>query len=257
MKKTRQFKKIAFVGLPCHIHGIRKLQKNKHKNVSNIKYILGLFCGFNVSNNATKFLIRKQGIKFKDILSIEYRGGKWPGGFLIKTKNPKISKTHFLPKYYYDIVDTMFVPKRCLICIDYMAEFSDISFGDIWLDELNREPWGTMIIRTERGKTLLELVKNSINLKQLPLEKLINSHEHNIKHKKIGAFMRMDEYNQKPIYGISPLKHTNAEGRRIKLESFIFKIATSKTFHMFAELIPLSIMGLAAKLRRKLLKKTI
>ena len=69
--------------------------------------------------------------------------------------------------------------------------------------------------------------------------------------------MRMDEYNQKPIYGISPLKHTNAEGRRIKLESFIFKIATSKTFHMFAELIPLSIMGLAAKLRRKLLKKTI
>ena len=255
LKESKNFKgKLAFVGLPCHVHGIRKLQKNNPETVKNIVVVLGIFCGFNVSFDATKFLIKKQGIKLNEISKLEYRGGKWPGGLLIKTKD---NKTHFLPKYYYDITDTMFVPKRCLICVDYMNDFADVSFGDIWLNELNREPWSAMIIRTKKGKDFIAKTQSCLNIKPLSVKNLIKSHEHNIKHKKIGSLLRMNSKEEKMIFGIDALTNSTNDNYKVIIESLIFYLFGSKLFHLFANIIPLTIFGYAAKIRRKLAKKTI
>lgn len=273
LKESKNFKgKLAFVGLPCHIHGIRKLQKNNPETVKNIVVVLGIFCGFNVSFDATQFLIEKQGIKLNDILKLEYRGGKWPGGLLITTKNKNeinannnkqmynkqmYNKQYFLPKYYYDITDTMFIPKRCLICVDYMNDFADISFGDIWLNELNREPWSAMIIRTKKGKDFIAKTQSCLNIKSLSVKNLIKSHEHNIKHKKIGSLLRMNSKEEKMIFGIDALTNSTKDNYKVRIESLIFYIFGSKLFHLFANIIPLTVLGYAAKIRRKLVKKTI
>ena len=57
--------KLAVVGLPCHISVIRNMmEKGKIKNV---RFLIGLFCGYNMPAKATDFLIKKSGVKKKDI----------------------------------------------------------------------------------------------------------------------------------------------------------------------------------------------
>ncbi len=204
-KKTR----LAIVGLPCHINIIRNLQKIGKYN--NIKFVIGLFCGYNMPAKATDFLIKKTGVDKKDIESLEYRGGKYPGGFLIKTKK---GKTKFFPKYYYDIVNLMFVPKGCLICKDYMNEFADVSVGDSW----GYDNSSLVVVRTKQGEKLL----NSTLIKLTPLseKEVMKMHWHNIKHKKIG------------------------DSLFITFSMIFLKI--------FGRFIPFQILGKFAKIRRKI-----
>jgi coenzyme F420 hydrogenase subunit beta len=165
-------KKLAVVGLPCHISILRKMQKSEKYN--NIKLLLGLFCGYNIPFEATEFLIKKSGIKKEEITSLEYRGGKYPGGFLVKSNKKKV----FFPKEYYDVVNLMYVPKGCLRCKDYTNEKSDISFGDAW----GYDNSSLIIVRTELGKKLIE--SPNLKTKLLPEKIFFKIHSHNIRHKK-------------------------------------------------------------------------
>jgi len=172
IKKAKR-KRLAVVGLPCHINILRRLQK-KYKN---IKLLIGLFCGYNISLKATEFLIKKSGIKKKDIVELKYRGGKYPGGFMIKTKDNKIK---LFPKYYYDFINLIFVPQGCLNCKDYTNELADVSIGDAW----GYENYSLVLVRTKLGEQLV--TNKSLNLRPLKEQQLIKMHRHNLKHKKTG-----------------------------------------------------------------------
>ena len=244
----------AMVGLPCHIHGIRNLQMNNHKAAKKIKYIIGVFCGFNVQMEATKFLIEKSGVELKDVRSLKYRAGKWPGGFEIITRK---NKKTFLPKYYYDITDATFVPKRCLLCIDYMADLADIAIGDIWLSELNREKWSAVIVRTDTGKALLEKTKDMAEYRKIDENKIIKAHSHNINHKKRGAFFRMKLRKKKPQYNIEKPKLTIKENVLLSIPTAIFAITRTRIFRSGLRILPLKVWGKIAYFRRIIFKKTV
>ena len=171
---------VGVVGLPCHVRIIRKLMRLKR--YPNIKLLIGLFCGYNMPYGATEFLLKKLEIDNKDIESLEYRGGGYPGGFLIKSKS---GKQEFLAKSYYDFLNLMFVPRGCLNCRDYTNEQADISVGDAW----GYENHSTVIARSEEGKNLLDVA--NVRLKEISEVELFKMHEHNIKHKKFGdAFIQ-------------------------------------------------------------------
>ncbi|MBW2996334.1 Coenzyme F420 hydrogenase/dehydrogenase, beta subunit C-terminal domain [Candidatus Woesearchaeota archaeon] len=163
-------KKLAITALPCH----SVILKNIKERYPNIKLIFGLFCGYNTPFKATEFLIRKSGIKKQEITSLEYRGGKYPGGFLIKSKDKKV----FFPKHYYDIVNLMFIPKGCLSCKDYTSEKSDISFGDAW----GYDNHTLIIVRTNIGQKLIN--QSNLKTKEISESLLYEMHKHNLKHKK-------------------------------------------------------------------------
>jgi len=203
-------KNIAVTALPCHMPALRSIQK---KN-PNIKILIGLFCGYNMPLDATEFFIKKSGIKKNDISNLEYRGGKFPGGFTIKTKNNKI--IHY-PKHYYDFLNLMFVPEGCLKCKDYMNEQSDISVGDAW----GFENHSLVIVRTNVGKKFIE-TSDTLEIKPLKEKRLFQMHKHNIKHKKEGDS---------------------------KLRTFI-----RKSLKRHGKIIPLWLLGSFAKLRRVILK---
>lgn len=204
--------RLAVVGLPCHIKVIRNLQKKgKYRN---IKFIVGLFCGYNMSAKATDFLIKKSGINKKEIEGLRYRGGKYPGGFLVKARN---GKTKFFPKYYYDFVNLMFVPRGCLACKDYTNESADVSVGDAW----GYDKSSLTIIRTNAGERLAK--SKLIKLEDISEEKVLKMHWHNIMHKKIGD-----------SYGIK------------------FVMWFLRTFKY---VLPFKLVGMIAKIRRSMLRK--
>ena len=96
-------KRIAVVSPPCYIPALRaKLDPDS--------YLVGFFCGFNVTPQATDRLIRQLGVDPKSVTSINYRGGPPPGGFTITTVG---NQTLSLGKEYYEAVDLMDQQPSC------------------------------------------------------------------------------------------------------------------------------------------------
>ena len=55
----RGFRKLAVVGLPCHVHSLRKMQLagNDKKLARSMRYVIGLLCGGNWTHKATEHVI--------------------------------------------------------------------------------------------------------------------------------------------------------------------------------------------------------
>jgi coenzyme F420 hydrogenase subunit beta len=128
--------KIAFVGVPCHVLALRKLEAWEHKITGNLKVIIGLFCFWTLSfGRMLDFLSEAYNIdpsKIKrlnivDELIVETDEGT--------TKIPLSEvKPHVLTS--------------CETCADFSSELADISIGSAYpLDE-----WSTVIIRTKAGE---------------------------------------------------------------------------------------------------------
>lgn len=191
--------KYAIVGLPCHIHGIRKAEKINRKLKKRIKYHLGIFCNHTPSFKATEFLLKKLNVKKEEVKNIIYRGEGWPGKLKIETKS---GGRILLSDYWGSGFGQLFVPKRCELCVDHMAELSDISFGDPWLAEFASERKGKTLIIARKNSKILKDMKNKeiCEIEPIEPEKVILSQIYNLYVKKKlhrnslydGNFPRMD-----------------------------------------------------------------
>lgn len=160
--------KYAFVGLPCHLQTLRNYLKVDKSLNDKIFITLGLMCAHTNSFKGTEYFLRKKQIKIEDIKSFSYRGNGWLGGISVFDGNStsffnKRNTNKKEQKLNYISFTSSFVPKRCLVCCDHMAEFSDLSFGDPrHRDYLKSEKIGKslLVIRTSKA---LEIVTKMYN----------------------------------------------------------------------------------------------
>lgn len=154
--------KFAIVGLPCHIHAVRKAESSIRALKRKIPLHLGIFCSHNNTFTQTRSLISKLGINVNDISKIDYRGDGWPGRFsLLLKNNKKISLSYEEAMIFHKL--WIYTLPRCLFCCDLTSELADISCGDPWIPEImNNESLGKSIIisRTARGE---QIINNAIN----------------------------------------------------------------------------------------------
>jgi coenzyme F420 hydrogenase subunit beta len=66
--------KYAVVGLPCHIHGLRKAQRINKKLRERIVLHLGIFCNHAPNFWGTKLLLHRLKIKEDEVIKLDYRG---------------------------------------------------------------------------------------------------------------------------------------------------------------------------------------
>jgi len=155
--------KFAVVGLPCHIHGIRKAEQINKKLKEKIVLHVGIFCAKAISFLGTEFQLKRMEVKKEEVEKLDYRGEGWPGSMTIQLKNKqrKLSELY----YYYDSKFGSFVPWRCTLCSDAACELADISFGDAWLPEIvEHDKIGTSLIVTrneESDNILLQMISQS------------------------------------------------------------------------------------------------
>lgn len=132
---SKDGERFAMVGLPCHIHGVRKYAKMNKKFKEKMVLCIGIFCSHNDTFHQAKFLLDEFKINRSDVTKIDYRGEGWPGKMSIFLKNGrKLS----IP-YHESIgphVLWINAMHRCLFCCDLTAELADISCGDPWLPEV-------------------------------------------------------------------------------------------------------------------------
>ena len=201
--------KFASVGLPCHIHGIRKAECVFPKLREKIAFCIGLFCIHSASFLMTDYLIKKARIRMSNVSELRYRDkqyeGKWPGGMRIATKS---EEEKYIPYKSYQYAHRLFALARCNICPDFSNELADISLGDAHLSEFWRgegflcsqgsvlrgeEGWNLGICRTHYGEALLKQAVDSKIVKVIDINPgiLTKSQRAGLYYKKHSFFARM------------------------------------------------------------------
>jgi len=241
LRQTKDYKKLAIVGVPCVIHGIRKAQELGL--AKNIRYCIGLFCGINMEKCSTELMVKKLHLKKRDIKNIEYRGGKWPGGFLVKLKN---NSKKFISKEDYSLLNVLYAPERCLYCIDHANELADISVGDAWYAPDNKG-WSSVVFRTKKSKNLL---KANIKFKKIPLKKIIESQRYFLFFKK-SAFDRIKRLKYKPSYITNTQRYK--QGKKQRLFYLMHKLR--KPLRFMVSIFPISFTKFISRLMAKDVRK--
>lgn len=156
----------AVVGLPCHVHAIRKWQSINPDLRQRIPFVFGLFCANTNTYLATEYFLKYHRIDPPLVSGIRYRSEGWPGKIRVTLKDGTVRiiprattetkwwrKAVFASAFHYD-----FIHPRCLLCPDQTAELADISFGDPWLPEykrVERAGKSLIIVRTKIGSELV------------------------------------------------------------------------------------------------------
>lgn len=129
-------KKIAYVGIPCHVLALRKMQAWHHKMISSLGLTIGVFCfGSFSSHSLLEYLAAEFNIQPSEIQQMLLSTD-----FLVQTSKGPIKipiseiRNHLRP--------------GCQTCMDYTAELSDISVGPAY----PLEDWSIVIIRTKAGE---------------------------------------------------------------------------------------------------------
>jgi len=135
-------RKLALVGLGCHITGARKLGVKKLDIARVDLTLIGLFCYESFPHDCLKEeLESKLGISMSDVVKIRIEKGKvsvWMKDGTMREMRVK--------ELHRCMVDS------CLLCPNLTCLFSDISCGSLG----SGEGWTTVIVRTEKGLKLLE-----------------------------------------------------------------------------------------------------
>ncbi len=155
----------VFVGTPCMIEGLAKLQAMFPVLKERIVLTVGLVCAGMASRLSTRSYIEKDGhVNIQNVALIQYRGGGWPGRFRVFAEDGKLlmdrpliggSLVHVVGKDHY---------LRCENCLDHWGHFADIVVSDPWTPEMvntEKKGWSAVMIRTDRGKHAFDSVAAS------------------------------------------------------------------------------------------------
>jgi len=251
--------KFAVVGLPCHIHGIRKAELLFPKVKEKIVLCVGIICGPGPSFLMTDHLLRAEKVKREDVVEIKYREGKiWPGGMLIKLKN---GREKFIPLKEYLYAQTLFNRFRCGVCPDFANELSDFSLGDAHLPEFWRgetvttsdghelrgeDGWNIAISRTDFGRDILRRAKESgvIELIEISPERVVEAQKSMLYYKKrtIFAINNILNLTKQELPLFIGIKKNNNLGFRAYIKALIFilsqRVVAIKISHFIIAKIP-------------------
>jgi len=168
----------VFVGTPCMIEALTKLQELLPKLQERIVLKISLVCAGMASRLSTKAYIEEDGgVSIADAHRICYRGNGWPGRFRVFGENNKLlmdrphlggSLIHVVPRDHY---------LRCWNCLDHWGRFADVTVCDPWCEEMvktERKGRSAVMVRTERGKQAVrsaidsgDMIADSITLQDM------------------------------------------------------------------------------------------
>jgi len=150
-----QFTHMGFVGTPCQVLALRRMQKLSLRKAVGIDFILGLFCSESFSYEGLMLgkIQRELGISLADVEKMNIKGR-----MQVMIKGGKVVEIPLKEARPY-------AQPYCRFCDDFSAEFADISLGGIGLDGRT-----LTVVRTERGRKLLESAVETGEVEVKPLD---------------------------------------------------------------------------------------
>jgi coenzyme F420 hydrogenase subunit beta len=171
---------IGVVATPCQALALAKMKlvKEDTARISQLKLVIGLYCGWTLSiEKYTKLLLEKN-ISLESITGMDIPAGK--NILELVTKNGVKS----IP--FDEVRDC--IRDACHYCLDSTAEYADVSVGSArfagnW-EEVRQ--WNQLIVRTAKGKELIELAmkKGVLTVRETPTVSLKELKDAAVKKKK-------------------------------------------------------------------------
>lgn len=197
----------AVVGLPCHIHGIRKAQSRDPLLSRRIKVLLGIFCGGALEPVVVPELLRTKKIPLDSICNFEFRGGVWPGQMraIFRDKPPQPVHYSNYKDGAYNYLIGIYLPPRCQICYDGSNLFADIAVGDAWTrDEGGNYKYraqSRVLVRTEQGRSIIHraIDDNVLKLQDVSQDPSYKTHKIRTRRKGLNAPLRYARWKKKGI----------------------------------------------------------
>ena len=144
-------KSLAFVGTPCQIHAVRKMQMFPLKKYANpLKLAVGLMCteSFVYEGLLEEHIRGKLGIDLSDVVKMNIKGK-----ILVRLASGDETSIPLAEAKQY-------TRNSCRTCSDFSAELADISAGGLGLNG-----WTFIILRTELGEQIFNDVVDAHMLK--------------------------------------------------------------------------------------------
>jgi len=132
---------IAFVGIPCHIIALRKLEAWQHRLMASLKITIGLFCLWTFSlSRLSEYLLHEYNIAAKEIQNVDLTVNEY-----IVTTEKRIVKIPLSEAKSH-------IMNRCRTCQYFTSQLADISIGGA----SPLKDWSIVIIRTNAGEDFFD-----------------------------------------------------------------------------------------------------
>ena len=149
--------KYAFVGLPCQIQALRRMQMLPNPPVDwseAIRYAIGLFCTETFTYDGLRAYLAEHGLGLANVDKMNIKAGK----LVLRLRS---GEERELP------LEPLLEHRRdgCRTCSDFSAELADISVGSLGL-----RGWNIALIRSERGEELFSAAEEAGLIDTRPVE---------------------------------------------------------------------------------------
>ncbi len=132
--------KVAVVLVPCQMRAFSAILEKDAALAEKVALKVGLYCSGSHHENATLVPLRKKKISLENAVRLYYRRGHWRGLSTVVYADGS-EKTLSYPKTICAYKNAYFFSREsCMVCQDHYCNSADISFGDIWLKEMKKNP---------------------------------------------------------------------------------------------------------------------
>lgn len=173
--KKRKEEKYIIIGTGCEIYGIKKFIKEIKLKEDNLLF-LGLFCEKTLNFNLFAYY-EKQYKKANEKISEFYFKNKEKNGWPGDTKIVFDSKREiFIDRRVRIQLKDYFQLRRCLVCLDKLNYYADISFGDCYIKGC--EDWlgkSNIVIRSVKGREVFVRYMWLFKTEQVSLDAILYS----------------------------------------------------------------------------------
>jgi coenzyme F420 hydrogenase subunit beta len=186
-RDTREKMHVGFVGLPCQIRAVRKVQLREKLTDEfklggeRVRVLIGLFCRENFKLSLIEeYLKEKFGITAGDVKKFDVDAGMW----LVHTDTDSYSAPLKEVRQY--------VFAGCHICPDFTCELADISLGSVG----SEKGWNTVIIRTPLGEEFFNALMQTGRIEvseEVNLEPIIRLGRQKIEKSRANILKRKNE----------------------------------------------------------------
>lgn len=175
----RSFKgRLGLVLLPCNSWVVNRLSISDREFAQKIVLRITLFCGHVSDPGLTRMTIQKFKPPGVSLLDFRYREGHWRGKTRYDLEDkPSIYKSFSEFSDYQNLY--FYCARKCLNCHDHTGYESDISIGDVWLQEMKDHPikHNAVIVRNPKTHAWLTeaIEKKYLSGIAVPIEKIADA----------------------------------------------------------------------------------